>query len=160
MLFKETALLMVVPLLFWNKVPIRKRLVLMGIILLVSISLRTAVDLLTANPSVLLTMTVRHGTSPARYIENIRQLLDVKANPVIFIDSGLLAALLLLPVSDRRVLMLKAIGVLLVLGNLLFGTIIEYRIWFEAIPLALYAIELYFFTPSAQTVRAERTANS
>jgi len=160
MLLKETVPLMVVALLFWDKVPIRKRLVLIGITLAVSISLRAIVDLLTANPSLLLTMTIRHGPGPDRYVENIRQLLDVKANPVVFIDSGLLATLLLLPVGDRRVMMLKAIGVLLVLGNLFFGTIIEYRIWFEAIPLALYAIELYFFTPAAQTVRAERSPSS
>jgi hypothetical protein len=40
---------------------------------------------------------------------------------------------------------LKAIGVLFILGNFLFGNIIEYRIWFELIPLSLLAINIYFF---------------
>ena len=145
-LFKETALILLVAFLFWDQVPLRRRLVAILATLLATFCLKGSVDLITANPSPIVTMTLRDGPGVYRFSDNIRQLLygRVWTNHPFFINSGLLASLLILPMGDRRIHMLKAIGILFILGNFFFGNIIEYRIWFEVIPLSLYAIDVYF----------------
>lgn len=146
-LFKETALLMIAAFLFWEGAPLRRKLLYVGITLLASLIIKIGVDLFTANPSILLTMTYRTRSGAIRIIENIRQLLTLRIDSPLFIDAGLLAALLLLPINKRPLLMLKLIAIAFTLGNFLFGQIFEFRIWFEMIPISLYALDVYFFSP-------------
>jgi hypothetical protein len=146
-LFKETAITLIVSFLFWEQVPVRRRLVTIFVTLMATFCLKGIVDVITENPSPIVTMTLRSGLGIYRYVDNIQQLLNVRAwtHHPFFINTGLLASLLILPMSDRRILMLKVIGALFILGNFSFGNIIEYRIWFELIPLSLFAIDIYFF---------------
>jgi hypothetical protein len=149
-LFKETALLMVLAFLFWPGTSGRRRLAAMAASLLLALTAKGLVDIVTDNPSPILTMTLRDGPGIHRYITNTKHLLAPVAwttHPV-FVNAGLLLALLVLPVGDRRIQLLKSIAVLFVLGNFFFGNLIEYRIWFELIPLSLYAMEIYFVPPS------------
>lgn len=151
-LFKETALLLVVAFLFWQ-VPWRRRLLAMVTAAVSALFLKGVVDVVTANPSPILTMTLRDGPDVHRYITNLQHLVAVgnwTRHPV-FINAGLLVSLLLLPIGDRRIRTVQVIAILFILGNFLFGNIAEYRIWFELVPLSLYAIEIYFFRPALAT---------
>lgn len=56
----------------------------------------------------------------------------------LLLDAGLLTAFLLQPFRDRHVWMLRTIVLAFSAGNLLFGVVFEYRIWFELIPILLY----------------------
>lgn len=156
-LFKETALLLVVALLFWHEVPSRRRLTAILATLLTALLAKGIVDVVTDNPSPIITMTLRDGPDVHRYVTNLQHLLSPTAwtSHPLFINAGLLVSLLILPMGDRRIKMLKVIAILFVLGNFFFGNIIEYRIWFELIPLSLYAIEIHFFGPSPSVALAE-----
>jgi len=145
-LFKETALLMVAAFLFWEDAPLRRKLLFIGITLLASLLVKIGVDFITANPSPIFTMTHVNPNGTIRLIENLQQLFTLRADSPIFIDAGLLFALLLLPTGKRPLAMLKLIAVGFVLGNFFFGEILEYRIWFEIIPISLYALDIYFFS--------------
>jgi hypothetical protein len=145
-LFKETAILLVIAFLFWPDVSVRRRLAALLVTLLGAFILKGIVDLVTANPSPVMTMTLRDGTGVYRYVTNMKHLLAVRpwtSHPV-FINAGLLASLFVLPPGDRPIAMLQLIALLFILGNFFFANIVEYRIWFEVIPLSLYAIDLYF----------------
>jgi hypothetical protein len=145
-LFKETSLLMVVAFLFCDDLPIKRRIAFLVVTVMISLLLRGAVDLATANPSPIWTMTAVGGPDHVvRLGVNVKQVLDLRANHPIFVDAGLLLALLVLPIENRQVLMLKIVAVLLTIGNLVFAVITEYRIWFEAIPLALYGLDICHF---------------
>ena len=146
-LFKETALILPIAFLFWTSVGLRRRLLFMLATIALALVVKGVVDIVTENPSPLLTMTAQEAGLVPRWQENLGLLLDVRAwttHPV-FLNAGLLVAMLLLPISDRRIGMLKALAVLFAAGNFLFGLVTEYRIWFELIPLSLYAIDLHFF---------------
>ncbi|MCI0550618.1 MAG: hypothetical protein L0287_06665, partial [Anaerolineae bacterium] len=70
---------------------------------------------------------------------NLRDILPF------FINAGTLIALFLLPNTHKNIFTLKVIAILFILGNMLFGNIIEYRIWFEMIPFALYAMDVNIY---------------
>jgi hypothetical protein len=150
MLFKETALLMVAAFLFWEGASLRRKLLFIGITLMASLLLKAGVDLITANPSPVLTMTFMTAKGAIRIVDNFHRLLRLRVDNPIFVDAGLMAALLLLPTGKRPFTMFKLIAVAFVLGNFIFGVITEYRIWFEMLPISLYALDIYFF--SSETV--------
>jgi hypothetical protein len=150
-------------LLFWQGVPFRRRLICAGITLVAALALKAGVDLLSGNPSPLFTMTyqVTDLLSKAAYehqpitgaltfktsrlAANLREIFVLKIDSPLFINAGLLVALLLLPIKKRPIGMLKVITGVFILGIFLFGVINEYRIWFELIPISLYALDIYFF---------------
>lgn len=161
-LLKETSFLMVIAFIFLEKVPWRRKLLLAGIASLAGIAVKLAVDLLTGNPSPLLSMTymIEPGQMAAylhvpmnapfrfefsRLAANLPSLFSWRWDSLLFVDAGLLLVLLLLPIKPYPLAMFKVIAVIFLLGNLVFGVITEYRIWFEMIPLALYGIDLTLF---------------
>ena len=172
-LLKETAFLMVIAFLFLEKVPWRRKLLLAGIAGLAGIAVKLAVDLLTGNPSPLLSMTymVEPGqlaaylhvpmNSPFRFefsrlAANLPSLFSWRWDSLLFVDAGLLLVLLFLPLKPYPLAMFKVIALIFLVGNLVFGVITEYRIWFEMIPLALYGIDLTLLSP-AKTEEAAAT---
>lgn len=60
--------------------------------------------------------------------------------PILLANAGMILALLLLPSMKADLLFYKAVTILFIVGNFLFGVVNEYRIWFELIPLALLAL--------------------
>jgi len=142
-LFKETSLILVVAFLFWENVPLRKKLRYLGITLILSLLIKTGVDLITSNPSPIITMSFSRHDVP-RIISNLELLFALRLDSAFFIDAGLLLALLLLPISNRQIGMLKLIAGLFIVGTFFTGVINEYRIWFELIPISLFALDLYF----------------
>jgi hypothetical protein len=148
---------MIAAFLFWEGVSLRRKLLYIGITLVASLVIKTGVDLVTANPSLLFTMTYSTRSGTTRIIDNIRQLLILRIDSPLFIDAGLLVALLLLPIGKRPLLMLKLIAIAFILGNFVFGQIFEYRIWFEMIPISLYALDVYFFSSDTSLPVSQET---
>jgi hypothetical protein len=162
-LFKETAIVMVVALLFWKGVSRRRKLIYTGATLAAALAVKTAVDLVTGNPSPLFTMTYRisdlfiiagylrepvttgFSFQTSRLLENLREIAKWQLDTPFLVNAGLLLALFILPFRDRVIVMLKVTALLFTLGILFFGVINEFRIWFEMIPVSLYALDLYLF---------------
>lgn len=141
-LLKETTILLSLAFLFWGEVPWKKRIThLVGVILL-SLILKGGVDIITRNPSPIVTMTVSDAPGDWRLRENIEFLLRIATNNPLFLNAGLMTSLLLLPHLNPKIYLLKLIGCIFALGIFLFGVVGEYRIWFEMIPISLYGIDL------------------
>lgn len=143
-LFKETALLIPLVFLIWGNIPWRRRVTLCVLSMLAGLAAKGIVDLVTGSPIPLITMTLSDAHTEPRLLTNLRLISELRVNHPLFINSGLLAALLLLPVTDRRILGWKVIALLFIAGNMLFGIINEYRIWLELVPPSLQAIHLHF----------------
>jgi hypothetical protein len=65
------------------------------------------------------------------------------------LNGGLLLAFLLLPLRHPSAFSIRLIFTLFIAGTLLYGIAAEYRIWFEIIPLGLYALHLHYFPATA-----------
>ncbi len=170
MFFKETAIVMLVALLFWEGVTRRRKLIFTGATLAAALMVKTTVDLITRNPSPLFTMTYRSSDFSiiAAYLrqpvttgftfqtsllaENLRQIFTWQLVTPLLVNAGLLLSLFILPFKNRTIVMLKVTALVFTLGILVFGVINEFRIWFEMIPVSLYALELYFFPSECEGV--------
>ena len=136
--FKETAIVLCLfPLaleLNWQKRAAWALVTLLGCVLL-----KLGIDLLAGNTAVGLTMAAdSFYDDGSLWAWNLRKL--VRGLPL-FVNAGTLVAFLLLPSASPTIRTFKWIALAFAAGNLLFGVITEYRIWFEMIPLALYALE-------------------
>jgi hypothetical protein len=81
-------------------------------------------------------------------LENFVNLKDILP---FFINAGTLTAFFILPNANKNVLILKLLAIPFILGTFLFGNMIEYRIWFEMIPFALYALDVNIYGDPFQT---------
>jgi len=136
--FKETAVVLCLfPLaldLSW-----RRRAAWAGATLLGCVLIKVGLDVATQNTAVGLTMAVdSFYDEGSLWWWNLRKLA---LGYPLAVNGGTLLAFLLLPHASRTLLGFKAIALAFVAGNFLFGIITESRIWFEMIPLALYALE-------------------
>lgn len=61
------------------------------------------------------------------------------------INAGLLVALAILPVTSRHGWTLRVIAVLFAFGVMTHAVVYEYRIWFELMPISLYALHANLF---------------
>lgn len=118
----------------------------------ISVLVKILIDLLTTNPSPLLSMSSMNTLGRLLIVDNIRDFFSIGFQHPILVNAGLVLSLLLLPLINLRIRMLTLICVVFVLGNFLFAVIDEYRIWFELIPLSLYGIDIYFFGASNQPI--------
>ena len=140
LLFKETtAVLCLAPLA--RELPWRRRLREVGLLAAAFVALKIGVDLLVGNPLPLLSPTVRPPDGGTlRLVENLAAFGTLSPAHPLWINAGTLIALFLVPGRDRDLLVLKTMAAEFTVSLLLFGSITEYRIWFEAAPLAVYAI--------------------
>jgi len=146
MAFKETAIVLSL-VAFALPLARREQLAWAGAMAAGCVLLKIGLDLTTGNGSVGLTMATSsfYDEGPLWWW-NLRQL---SSGVPLLVNAGTLLAFLLLPGRDRTLLAFKAIAGAFALGNLLFGVITEYRIWFEMIPLALFALERALVEPVA-----------
>ncbi len=149
--FKETVMLGSVVFLFWTEQPMKRRLAWAVTTLLLCLLLKTGIDILTHNPSILFTMQwdsegplVMEGVRERGVWYNLRALGSVYLNHPVFINGGTLLVFLLLPMRDTEDRMWKTIGVLFVVGIMLFADINEYRVFHEMIPISLWSIQKHF----------------
>lgn len=144
--FKETAILLSITLFFSDKMKGKKMLMAFILVMLLSVFVKILLGVATGTPHAFFSM---HSSAQLlRY--NVISL--VRPNPYfpppVFINAGLLLAFLLLPIVNRRMLILKVICLLFIIGTFTFGAIVEYRIWFEMIPISLCGLEMCLFRHS------------
>ena len=159
MLFKETTIVLCVTFLFLPR-PRKHKLLLFAAASALCLLVKLAVDRAVGVPLPGMSMTTGNEAGP-----NIAINLDVLThldrhffvNPVL-INAGTLAALLFLPQRDARIALIKTIALLFTTNMLVFGRIVEYRIWFEMIPLSLYAMELTFLAEAENAPAAQEGA--
>lgn len=148
--FKETSLILCAVFLF-SELPWKNRWVLLLGSGALCVGIKILLDLYVHAPVPFFTMENGFESSRVTNYYIIRNLIGFREFIPVFINAGTLLAFLLLPIYNQKILGMKFIAGLFMLGNLLFGNIFEYRIWFEMIPFALYGIEIASFgfeTPS------------
>jgi len=138
--FKETTVIFSAAYLFADELPWKKRLIFFFSSLVLCAGAKLGLDLYTHSP-VLFTMETGLGSSNLKNIYFIRNLLGFRKLIPFFINAGTLLALLLLPVYNRNVLAMKLLSIIFIAGNLIFGNISEFRIYFEMLPFGMYALE-------------------
>jgi len=141
--FKETAAVLSLLFLFVEDYPLRKRVYVCAAVLCCSAGVKLAIDWYTDN-TLLFTMWTQNYGEPC-IKRNLRLIFTLSWLHPVFVNAGTLMVLYLSPSTDRRVTAVKVVAALFTLGNLLFSEIREYRIWFEMIPLSLFAIEQWFY---------------
>lgn len=145
MLFKETAIVMIIAFLFVEDIPLKKRVLYLVMTAILCYLVKTGIDLITHNPSLFLTMTLKKGEDTLRLLINLRTLVSLRLDTPFLINSGLLLSLMILPLRSKTILMFKLVAAVFIISNLIFGMITEYRIWFELIPLSLFGLQTTFF---------------
>ena len=107
---------------------------------LICVVVKLGIDTYTRSASPIFTMEtgLGSGLGGAYFFRNLGAL---GSWPTYLINAGTLLAFFLVPAGNAKIAPLRLIAVLFAIGNFVFGTVLEYRIWFEMIPFALYAIE-------------------
>lgn len=141
--FKETSLILCAVFLL-SDLPWKQRLgMFIGSLVLAAV-VKISIDYFVHAPLFFTMETRVDGESTGTFYlwTNIYNLKDVLP---FFINAGTLLAFLLLPNADRNIAVLKMVAILFISGNMFFGNMIEYRIWFEMIPFALYAMDVNIY---------------
>lgn len=148
--FKETTAVLCLAFLFAEQ-PWKRRLVMCAVSLSACLAVEIAIDIYVRVPIPLFTMEYRYqgGQGPTTFYvwENLKSLRDLHFVPLL-VNGGTLLAFMLLPSVNRTMLALKLVSLVFVAGIFLFARINEYRIFFEMIPFALYALELFSYGDS------------
>jgi hypothetical protein len=136
--FKETALVLCLfPLAL--ELSSRERAAWGGVTLLGALLVKLGCDLVAGNTAIGLTMsTDSFYDEGSLWWWNVRQLAT---GLPFFVNAGTLVAFLLAPAAGPTLRTFKLIAVVFGAGSFLFGVITEFRIWFELIPLALFALD-------------------
>ena len=140
--FKETALLLVILLAFLPG-SVAKRTALVAAGLALGFGAKLALDLWAGSDRLVLTMSTHHA-SELLLVTNLRYLRDAWASPYspLLFNAGTLLALLLVPAAGTKARALRLLAGVFALSVFLFGFIREARVWFELLPVALFALEL------------------
>lgn len=135
--FKETVFILCISFLF-AEYPWKQRLLMVAGSALLCILMKIGIDLYTHAP-VFFTMQTAPNPERDEFVYLFSNLNSYKEVLPFFINSGTLLAFYLLPHVEKNILYLKLISIPFILGNLIYGNLIEYRIWYEMIPFALYS---------------------
>ncbi len=145
--FKETVALGSMVFLFRSDISIQARLAYFLAAVMGCVSVKVAIDLITANPSPLFTMTFYNfgllNEIAARHqglYYNWQALIKLYWNHPIFVNAGTFAIFLLLLPRDIEDWMWKILGVFFLAGIMVFAVINEARVFFEMIPISLWAM--------------------
>ena len=138
--FKETAGVLCVAFLLADGLSRKDKWKMFLAALVLCILVKLGIDVFTRSSSPLFTMETGLGGAPST-IYLIQNLNSFDALQPFLINAGTLLSFIILSTPDKKIISLKVMAVLFALGNFLFGAVIEYRIWFELIPFALYTIE-------------------
>lgn len=137
--FKETVIVLCLAFLFAD-VPWKQRIGMVVGSLVLSIAVKIGIDIYTHGP-LFFTMETRLGGEATAGIHFFENMWVFKGFLPYFANAGTLLAFIILPIVNKNVLYLKLLAIPFILGILFFGVADEYRIWFELIPFALYAID-------------------
>jgi hypothetical protein len=152
--FKETALLLCLGF-FFADLPLKQRINMSLISIGMCIAVKLIIDFFTGVPLPFFTMETGYAPTftESHFYLNVTGFSEI--HPFL-INAGTLLAFLILPNYDKNMITFKYIAALFILGNLIFGVLFEYRIWFELIPFALYGLELY--SQGSTSLQAPQTA--
>lgn len=143
--FKETTGVLCLTLLFINA-PWKRRLRLSALAVALCLVMKIAIDHYTHADIPIYTMETVYTYGEAKGTTFLAyNLYTLSRLHVLLVNSGTLLAFLILPAPNRTTLALKAVACVFVTALLVFGLIDEYRIFFEMIPLALYALGTAIF---------------
>ncbi len=132
--FKETAMVLPFAILFDNQFSFRKRGAAFVTGILLCFAVKAAMGLWCGG-ALIHSMTTRHSGNNLTYL-----LTPILENPLL-VNGGTLLVLLLMPIRDRIDMALRAVAVCFLYGIFKYGNMIEYRIFFEMIPVALAALD-------------------
>lgn len=134
--FKETTIILSLGFLFAD-VPWKQRITFFLVTSALSLGVKIALDIYTHAP---IFFTMETGAYKVHYLElNLASLKEVVP---FFVNAGTLLSFYILPsFGSKKITALKIISMPFVAGSVLFGLITEYRIWFEMLPFALYALD-------------------
>ncbi|HUI89725.1 MAG TPA: hypothetical protein VLX61_13490 [Anaerolineales bacterium] len=137
--FKETAGVLCIVFLLTDQLPKRDKWRMFIVAVVLCAFVKLGIDIYTQSSSPLFTMATGWGGkfSDIFFVQN---LVGMTLFSTFFINAGTLLSFLIIPAPEKKIVSLKIIALLFAVGNFLFGLILEYRIWFELIPFALYAI--------------------
>ncbi len=148
--FKETVAVGCIVFLFWTEWTIKTRLMFFALSAIACAGVKIGIDLITNNPALGYTMItdfygplVGVGVESKGIMYNINAIFKVYLNHPIFINGGSFLIFLLLPVKCSEAIMWKTVGLIFLLGVMMFGVINEYRIFVEMIPVSLWGIYMY-----------------
>lgn len=143
--FKETALVLCLAFLLIDQ-PWKKRVQYFIISGVLCVTVKVIIDLLLGTPLPFFTMEHAHMVDnklQGLYLfYNIKILLYQYSMPL-FVNGGMLLAFILIPAFNREARIMKLISYAFITSILLFGIILEYRIFFEIIPFCLYYLSQY-----------------
>jgi len=141
--FKETTVVLCAAILFFP-LPWRRRIIQAALTGAGFVVLKVAVDAAVGNPLPFFSMSSSFPVTGPLIIFNFKTLLLPRLAHPVWINAGTLMAFLVLPGRSRTLLMLKTVVLLFAVNLFVFGMIREFRIWFEAAPLAVYGLLLHF----------------
>ncbi len=145
--FKETAFLGAIAVPFMSHLDNKRKWGFFAALIVLCLMEKLALDMIVGNPKLGFTMsydaagpvTFYTGLPPG-IVSNLAAWGMWTLNHPIFINCGTFVAFLLLPIRDSEDSMWKIIGLLFLVGEMLFGIITEYRIFHEMIPISLAMI--------------------
>jgi hypothetical protein len=156
--FKETAGILCVAFLLANELSTKDKWRMFLVAFVLCILVKLGIDFFTKAPLPFFTMeTGLGGASSSIYL--IQNLNNLGVLQPYLINAGTLLSFFILWVPDKKIVSLKILALLFALGNFLFGAIIEYRIWFELIPFALYTIEVVSYPGLLKSAAANQKSN-
>ncbi|MEM7393262.1 MAG: hypothetical protein AAF492_13035 [Verrucomicrobiota bacterium] len=153
--FKETMLIFT-PICLFLQCPWKKRFKLLALCLVTCVGVRLLIDVFAQQPFFWMETkgTVDFETEETRFklVGNLRNLIVAFcANSLFLLNGGTTLLLLLLPTAGNRLALgFKGVAVLFMTGLFLFAAILEFRIWFELIPLGLYNIHVFLQSREAE----------
>lgn len=138
--FKETVIILSLIFLVWDEVNFKNRIIYTVLTLVLCISLKSILGIITRNESVFFTMDVNFDTIN-NALTNVLSLFKGNVYNLIFINAGTALTFFMLPSRDKYILCLKVIALIFIASNFIYGNIAEYRIFIEIIPFALYGFD-------------------
>ena len=122
---------------FWSNTQ-RESWVLFFLSLFLCLGVKIAIDLSVRASTPFMTMEYyANEVQIPIFVANLEQLSVY----TLLINAGTFLAFLILPSGEETVKVFKWLAVAFIVGNFLFGIVAEFRIWFEMIPFALYALD-------------------
>ncbi|UII22315.1 hypothetical protein [Fulvivirga ligni] len=143
--FKETALVLCLGFLLIDQ-PWKMRVKYFLISGVLSVTVKVIIDIMLGTPLPFFTMEHAHlvdNKPQGLYLfYNIKIFLYQFSMPL-FVNGGMLLAFILIPSFSREAKIMKVISYAFIASILLFGIILEYRIFFELIPFCLYYLSQF-----------------
>jgi hypothetical protein len=163
--FKETAAVTAL-LFFFTHLPVRKRIVYFVAAAVSTSLLKLAIMQGVYGTIKMVTQDIILSDGRVLLFVNIERVFTPQWNHVIFVNAGTLVLALLLPSRNRFEWGMKAVLLAFSAGQMVSGSISEYRVWLEALPLSLICLFDYLqridvspaLSPDAKKDKPPRTA--